>query len=441
MLASDRKHQGLSDLTGSSYSSSLALPPALRWPDATDSEAELPRMVRLALVFVMVSITILSRFGINFGQYSQGLGLIAMYVLVAALLATGVVRLDLKSASFYVIAVTVALLSYTVNSNAADGDNLSTNSLMLLIAIHLPLVLSLRPRFGGEGLWTSVVSTFSNVLFVCALAGILQFYLQFFVKAPWLFDFSNHVPEALQGPSGYNTTIRVGSLFKSNGFFFREPSGFSFMMALGLLLEWVVFRRSVRIVSFGLALLLSYSGTGLLALLVGLMFPLGARTLTRIALLSAGGLVVMLLLGDALNLSFTLGRVSEFGDENASAHIRYVAPLRLVQESFDSVPWGPLVGLGPGSIRRTATTYVFHDPTWARLIFEYGLLGFGAFVSWFCYLVNRFSAPVGIRMAILAYWLIMGGHLLTPDVVAVIALVAALWPRKRYGYEYESTQA
>jgi len=79
--------------------------------------------------------------------------------------------------------------------------------------------------------------------------------------------------------------IAVGSHYKSNGFFFHEPSDFSFVMALGLVVEWVGQKRPLRLGCHALALLLTYSGTGLFALAIGLLFPLGLKTLLR---LSAG---------------------------------------------------------------------------------------------------------------------------------------------------------
>jgi hypothetical protein len=182
---------------------------------------------------------------------------------------------------------------------------------------------------------------------------------------------------------------------------------------------------------FGLALLLTYSGTGLMALLLGTAFPLRRRAAMA---LSVGALVVTaaVLFGDVLNLSFTLGRVTEFGSEGSSAYARYVAPLRLIVDSFHREPARLLLGHGPGAISRLTLGYEFHDPTWAKLIFEYGILGFLAFVGLFVILLREGQAPLRIRGALLAAWLVMGGHLLSPDFNGFVFTLVALHPFKHH---------
>ena len=94
---------------------------------------------------------------------------------------------------------------------------------------------------------------------------------------------------------------------------------------------------------FVLALLLSYSGTGLLALVhrhVAAAQPqdAGARRRWR----WAAAALVFWLLGDALNLSFTLGRASEFDSERSSGYIRYIAPLHLLLDAARADPAQPV---------------------------------------------------------------------------------------------------
>jgi hypothetical protein len=234
----------------------------------------------------------------------------------------------------------------------------------------------------------------------------------------------------VRGPSGYHTVISVGALHKSNGFVFREPSGFSLVMAFALILEFGRGKRTLPVACFGLALLLTYSGTGLLALLLSTAFPLRRRGAMA---LSLGALVTtaVVLFGDVLNLSFTLGRVAEFGTEGSSAYARYVAPLRLIVDAFHRAPARLLLGHGPGAISRLTLGYEFHDPTWAKLIFEYGVLGFLAFVGLLVMLLREGQVSLRFRGALLAAWLIMGGHLLSPDFNCFVFTLVALHPFRR----------
>jgi hypothetical protein len=384
--------------------------------------------LRLALLGVLLSATVFQRFGLNLGSYSVNVALVAMYGLLLVATWKGRLELSADRALLLALCVSFATLSLLLNTSVASGAKASLWSLLLLAAIYLPFVFVLRPGSLGPDDTDWVLRSFSTLSLVCALAGITQFYAQFFVRPEWLFDFTPFLPEMLRGPSGYNTVIPVGSLYKSNGFFFREPSHFSLAMALALLLELALYRRPLRVVCFGLALLLTYSGTGLLALLTGLMFPLGLKTVARLAAVALAGALAFLLLGDTLGLSFTLSRIGEFGSEHSSAYIRYIAPARLLNETVETEVWTFWLGHGPGTILRTSQGFVFHDPTWAKLWFEYGAFGFVSFVALYLVALRRPRVPVQLRAALFLSWLIMGGHLLAPENNYLTLVLAGLLP-------------
>jgi hypothetical protein len=378
--------------------------------------------LKRAFVFLLVSTTVLERIGVNFGSYSLNAAMLGMYGFLAVAALSGVVMLSATRVFLYGVGVVVAIASAMLN-----GDRSSSASLLLLAAMYLPYAFVLRPNTSLENdrAWTT--NAFSNVAFFVALAGIAQFYAQFVIHSDWLFDFSDYLPSVLRGPAGFNTVIPVGALRKSNGFFFREPSGFSFVMGLALIVEAVSYRRLLRFMCFGLALLLTYSGTGLLALLLGLLFPLGRKTILRLLTLGCVSAIALWLLGDVLNLSFTLDRATEFGSEQSSGYIRYIAPLRLVRDTFNTHFWTPWIGHGPGTISREIQGYEFHDPTWAKLLFEYGVVGTVAFLALFLVALRRRDVPVQIRAVLFFGWLIMGGHLLSPEqnflTLAMVGLV------------------
>lgn len=379
------------------------------------------------MVLVLVAATLFARFGINFGSYSLDFAFVALYILLAALLYSGHSEIDESMGLLYVVGMGVAALSLVVNDGFSPVNRSSSSSLLLLAAIYLPFVVTLPtqgPRWPEQA---RVLETFSNIAMICALAGIAQFYLQFVVKQPWLFDFTPWVPDALRGPSGYNTVIEVGELRKSNGFFLREPSSFSFVVALAMIIELTSTRRWIRIGTFAFALLLSYSGTGLLALIIGLTFPISRKSLSRLLCLGAAALVLFGVLGEALNLSFTANRVTEIGSDRSSAYIRYIAPMRVVLDSIETDTWVALLGHGPGTIQRTARGFESFDPTWAKLLFEYGLTGFAIFVSMVLYALHRSPIQFQLKAVLFASWLLMGGHLLSPENVATLYVLAAVW--------------
>jgi len=382
-----------------------------------------PRLLGGALLALLVAITVLQRLGINFGSYSLNASLLAMYGFLAVAAGAGALAVSLPRLIAVAAGAAVALLSTFVNAERA-----SMSSLALLFAMYLPFVFVLGPRAALT--YDDAAELFGTLAWLCGIAGVLQFYAQFVVHGDWLFDFTGYLPAWLRGPGGFNTVIPVGGHFKSNGFFFREPSGFSFLMALALVMECLGRRRAPRLAVFGLALLLTYSGTGLLALVIGVLIPLNRRTLTRLALLAAAGGLAFLLLDDALNLSFTLGRLDEFGSERSSGYIRYIAPGRLLAETAASEPATLWLGHGPGSISHKEAGFEFHDPTWAKLVFEYGLLGFAAFVGLFLIALRGTAAPLRVRAMLFAAWLVMGGHLLSPEQNFLTLALVGLFPRQ-----------
>lgn len=388
------------------------------------------RSLRAGWLFLLASLTLLVRFGVNFGSYSLNVALVAVYMCLTLAALHGVLLVSRRRAALYGFSMAVAALSLWINRELGQTEQISLNSFMLLAAIYLPANFLLRSASLAEDDSAWALRMFSNVALFSALAGIAQFYLQFVLHTDWLFNFSPHLPTALQGPSGFNTIRTVGALNKSNGFFYREPSDFSILMALGLHAEWNLQRRLPRIVTLGLALLLTYSGSGVVVLLAGLLFPLHPRTLARLAIVGGAGALFFLLFGEALNLSFTLSRLGEFGSERSSAYVRYVGPLRLLGDTFTSTIWTPLIGHGPGSMLRVKQDYAFHDPTWARLLFEYGVLGFIAFLALFLRVLARASVPIQLRAALFFAWLLTGGHLLLPE-LPFLALALIGFPASR----------
>jgi hypothetical protein len=389
----------------------------------------LPRYVRWSIVAALLSVTILTRGGISIGEYTVNLAMPILYFMIVKGWMEGDVRLDTAGLLMFSLAMCVGGLSFLANIDVANRQPASLTSLMLLGTLYLPFVFRLKPMRNSHALWLWTMRLLLNVALISAVVGILQFYAQFVFKAPWLFNISLLLPDFMRGSGVFNSAIPVGSLFKANGIFFREPSGFSFMMAFAIICELALFRRMKRVGVYAFALVLSYSGTGLLALAVGLIFPFGFKTAMRILAIAVVGLLVFLLAGDALNLSFTLNRIGEFGAETSSGYIRYIAPGRLIVEQVDSAVWSAFIGHGPGTIFKASTYYDFHDPTWAKLLYEYGLFGFTAVGVMMVLVLRRSKAPVQIPIMLFFYWLAQGGHLLSPECVFLIYILFGLWPR------------
>lgn len=410
--------------TPASASAAAALPPALA------QRASGTTIVPAAFIFLVLGCTVLQRFGITLGGSSLNAAHFGAYALLAAALFSGRLALNAARLVVFFALLSLAGLSWVVNETWGAHGSSSPTSFVLLVLMYLPFIFMVRPAVvsaaaGGAGAVTDIDSewilrVFAGVGLFCAIAGIAQFLVQFVIKAPWLFDFTPNLPPVLRSSGGYNTVIPAGDgLFKSNGFFFKEPSLFSLVMAFALLVEIGHFRRWLRMGVLLAALLLTYSGSGLLVLAAGLLFPLRVRTFMRLGAVALVGGLLALALWDVLNLGFTLGRLEEFGRPRSSAHMRYVAPIQLIMDSITREPWTVWMGHGPGTIYRTGTTwgwfYEYHDPTLAKLLFEYGLLGLLLAVALTALMLRNPAFPIQVRAAAFFCWIATGGFFLTPE--------------------------
>jgi hypothetical protein len=410
----------------------------VQWPDgAMASDAPLvarDQLLKAAILFAMLTMTVLDRFGL---LGLAGTGMLAMYALVGAMVLKGVAELNLRAAFAYLAIVGVATLSLLVNAAFAPLQFFSITSLLLLIALYAPFCVSLRQESVAPELWRWTVNLYIAFAVFVGVAGIMQFFVQFVFDPPWLFNYTPLIPEPLRTPAAtvFNTVhnmdeaSRGGAWTKSNGFFMREPSYFSVVMAFGLVCELSLARRKWVMSVLILGLMLSYSGSGLLCLAVALLFPLGRATAVRVLAFVAVAATLFVLFADALHLSYTLNRVEEFNSPRSSAYCRIIQPAVEVVQRIDSNPWSALLGHGPGSWVRMVTGCADSiQTTYAKILFEYGVLGALAFGVWMFGALSRSSAPVRIRVAWAVAWLPISGAMLDPMYLLFIYIVSAMWP-------------
>lgn len=388
-----------------------------------------PFAVKVAIALAIAGPILLARFQLNVGNYYLNVGLAAQYLLLLVLLLMGLLRLEPIRFLLFTACLVVVFVSWIANSDVS-----SSSSVLLLVASYAAFIFVGRMRGGGDGLARWTANAYMNVMLFCAGAGILQFFLQFVIKADWLIDYTPYIPSMFQGTGRFNTAYKVGAFYKSNGFFLREPARFSQLIAIAILCELSIRKnwRPIRLAILGLALLLSYSGTGILTLAFGLMFPIGRRTVVRAIALAVGGMLVIGVLGGALNLSVTTSRIHEFTAQGSSGYARFVAPFIFISDYADSTPWSLMIGHGPGSTSRSADIgsfgYEVAISTWNKLVFEYGAFGFMAFVSFVFYSLIRSRAPAELAGALCLGWIILwGGVMLNADAICIIYVLVGIW--------------
>lgn len=421
-------------MRASNIAGSWQLP--LQWPKTGDRRpwdshsASTERLLKAAVLFAMLALTVLDRFGLRvIEDFSIPPGLVAMYGLAAAMMLAGAAELNLRAALAYLAAASAAALSLMLNAASAPPPFVSTTSFLLLIVLYAPLAVSLRRGAVAPGLWRWTASTYIAFAVFLALAGIAQFFAQFLFQPAWLFDYTPLIPERIQASGGWKTVYATGDWIKSNGFFMREPSIFSILMAFALLCELSLAGRKWVIALLAMGLVLSYSGSGLLCLAAGMLFPLGRRSVLRVLVCAGLAAAMVLFLGDALNLYYMLNRADELTVERSSAYCRFVYPAAVTLQQMDSSVWTSVLGHGPGSMERMGATCADgSQTTYAKSLFEYGLVGTLALGVLVLVALNRSAAPITIRVALGVTWLLLGGNLLGSEVLLLIYILSAMWP-------------
>ena len=383
---------------------------------------------RRLLFYVFVAIVYLAMFGIRvLPDFSVSFSLIAVYGLCAWLLLKGQANFDVPSIFLFSLILILGCATILANS----GGYFSLPSFLLLAVMYLPFTLSISQGPEAERLRRYGLKCFCDLTLGLAVCAIIQYGLQYVLHASWLFNLGAFIPDRFSASGVWNHAISINGSFKANGLFQREPSGLSMLLGLAFVLEMTQARRYPRLAIMALAMALSYSGTGILIAAAGLLIPTSGRALRRTLVLLAAGMVFLLVFRGLLNLDVFLDRATEFDKPNTSGYARFVAPMDVVQYGFGSSWWAPYIGNGPGTIQpaivRYTTTYAIHDPTWAKLLFEYGVLGFLTMVAFAISMVRRSAAPVELKISLFYTWFAAGGLLLNPDVLGLLFGLSALW--------------
>jgi hypothetical protein len=156
------------------------------------------------------------------------------------------------------------------------------------------------------------------------------------------------------------------------------------------------------------------------------------RSLNRVPLFFISALVFILVFlvlqnSEIPGLTIFFDRLSEFTTPGTSGYARFVAPMDMVQQlSLDEGGTGMWLGHGAGSYLRSTNLlrvkYEINDPTWAKLIYEYGLVGLTLISALFVVRVYSSNLRPEICNFILFVW-VSNGVLLSPDFVELFWLL------------------
>jgi hypothetical protein len=382
-------------------------------------------LVSLTVAAMLISTLFLTRFALTLGERELSLPLVVVLLGTAFLVVTGSVTISPTRALLFGTAM-VAMLAASVFGGAVRVSWASYLNVVLLYACYM----SVAP---DDFEFVRAIRLFRAFLTVIAIAGIAQFFAQIAVPGPTLFTFSGIFPAEIIS-HGFNYVIPapgLGGLNKSNGFFLVEPSSFSQLTALAIIIELEFFRPSWRLGLFGIGLVLSFSGTGLLLFLAIVPLYMIRRGWGGVLLLSVPTLLVGVAVAAGPKLAAVLARVGEIGSNQSSAFARFLSPFYLFDQYLFPNLDTTLFGMGPGSIEPffKKAAYQIHDPTWGKLIFEYGLVGAVPLLIFVLHCFFAGTRSIWLSTALFLNYLILGGNLVDARVQILILVLVVLQNR------------
>lgn len=392
---------------------------------SAEKEQKGSRVALWLLAGQLIGATFLEKIAVPFGNTQLFFAMFLMIGLTGLGFFSGALRISPKAFLFYLVLIGTMILTQILG-----GQDFSPSSLSLFIVIHVFYVFTIRTEAlsGGEQFLI-----FRNIISVCAGLGIAQFFLQFLIGADWAFFIDTKLPPSLiqQGFHEMNALGYKSDTYKSTGFFFLEPAIFCQFLAIGLIVEILYFKDFKRIVLQLAAIALTFSGTGLIILLA--LLPVYLVQQRKFVLLLAGFAVVMTapIWAPPIGLGKTVGRIAEFSSKHSSGYARFVSIFPTLDRFVFSEPDKIMFGNGAGSILRTFQTkpidYEAHNPSWGKMIFEYGLPASLLYYAFIAYLLWRGQGSAYIKVALFMTLMILGEYVLPPTVHGLI-LALVVWP-------------
>lgn len=389
------------------------------------------RSLHPLVAIALFSALYLQRFGLHTagGAFvSAGHVIVLLACLVLILLRRAAVELTSLLLLSVFLAYALAVSAAAVVLPPSTLTEVGPQSLFLLVTLYAVLCVVPVPVEDTR----RVLLAYNRHMLFFGILGVLQFALQF--AGFRFFSFSGLVPDAFLIEFAYNVAIPLsyGSpYFKSNGVFFLEPSFFSQFVAIALAAEVLLFRRPFHVAVYGLAIVASYSGSGLLTLatalaILSLLRPRYAGLLLALLLALALGLGLLGLVAPDV-YAYYIGRAVEVRSSGSSGYLRYVTPFLILGETMHGAAL--LFGYGPGAAEKFRVGYEYNVNAMAKILLDYGLFGALLFFGFLVSVFVRRRAGAFLIVLCLSWYFLGGGYQLTSCVVHTIAalLVWSAW--------------
>jgi hypothetical protein len=388
------------------------------------SEARSGTLARTAAVWLLLlGVTIGQRFCVPFGTSQIPISAFIAYAALYLLLTSGRARVNATALILY--GAVIVSLVVTLFFGKVFFSTFSFFYLILLYFVYLFSTDVTRSEYLGY------LKIYQNLMIGLAIIALAQFVEQLTLHTTMsLFDL---VPENFQ-LIGYNTrpTLFYGSAFyKANADFFLEPSFLSQYMAVAIIIEILFFGSWKRIALYGAAIFVSFSGTGMVLLLLFAVATV-IRTRRWAMLYPLPFLVILLVIfQDNQFVTAIVGRLGEFDDTNTSAFMRFIGPNEVLTSILGPDFGAFLVGRGPGfveDLNRGMLGAPVNFPVIHKMLLEYGIVGTLPFMA---FILHRFFAGSRSKLlsaAALLMYLFLSGSLLQPHTIFLFYVLVILMP-------------
>lgn len=381
------------------------------------------------IVAILFGCIFLQRFGIPLGELKLPVVVLVVAAVFFVLLLENRTVLSTASAILYLLFCVYALFSAGLAlAVPPQGTAASVFSIGYLLLLYGFLALRMRPALGA----VETLGIFRSFVTIIAICACLQFAAQF--AGIYLFSFTGLVPDSLLLEETYNVVIPIwygAAVYKANGVFLLEPSFLSQFVAIALVIEFLYFGSVARMALFVLALLVAFSGTGLLILAFAVIVAsfLERRAMWRVVgLLAVGGFIVVLF-GASIAPQYIdslVGRATEFNSDEASGFIRFISPYIMVMDA--TADPRSILGFGPGTAERfDSLGYTYGVNAVTKILIEYGIPGLSIYVL--LLLSCFYRADMRALSAVGFFWFVFGGgYHLTPAIVYTLAVLLTWGP-------------
>ncbi|MBW4329896.1 hypothetical protein KY084_03280 [Stakelama sp. CBK3Z-3] len=377
-----------------------------RPPLSAEEKSERFVLRTLTISFAIAVLTMKIGLPLSPGKVSVQFVLVIQYAVIALLMIAGRLKVSIGKLFIFLLFGMACLITAMLQPN----PNFSFPSLIYVLAIYATYIFLVPVRDETLRKYFEAIQIFAIV--AVALV-IIDWAVQF--AGQHMPNIENIIPKNfLFFDYIYIQPLEWGSRFnKPNAYFFLETSFVSQFIAFALIIEAAFFQRFKNLLIYGVGLVFTFGGTGMMLALLCvpvLLFHLRVRMLPLILISLPVVAVAAIQVGLVQNVE---KRTAEFGEKGASANQRFNAQFERVGEVFSGPIRETLIGIGPGQMPNRIN--IMWTPI-SKVIVEYGIFVYALFWAFLIYCLFGRGIPFIISWMVVIQYLFLNGSFLVPIV-------------------------